>query len=94
MCLEQFEWSANVLRAASVALRTLTHDAERWLWLTGLESDTTMALVEHGPLLGPRQLDMRNSGSVVPAEWAYIQSMSNGNFRVQGVQLSNGTALS
>ena len=39
-------------------------------------SDTTMALVEDGALLGPRQLDMGNSGLVVPAERAYSQSMS------------------
>ena len=31
-------------------------------WLTALVSDTTMALVEHGALLGLRQLDMGNSG--------------------------------
>ncbi len=66
----------TVVEAASVAWRTLTHDDERWLWLTDLVSDTTMALVEHGLLLGPRQLDMRNSGLVVPAERAYIRSMS------------------
>ena len=65
-----------MLRAASVAWRTATHDDERWLWLTALVSDTTMALVEHGALLGPRQLDMRNSGLVVPADRAYVQSMS------------------
>ena len=35
-----------------------------------------MALVEHSALLGPRQLDLWNSDLVVPAERAYIQSMS------------------
>ncbi len=29
-CLEELEGSANVVKAASVAWRTLTHDAERW----------------------------------------------------------------
>ncbi len=29
-------------------------------WLTALVSDTTMALVEHSVLLGPRHSDMRN----------------------------------
>ena len=33
-------------------------------WLTASVSDTTMALVEDGALLGPRQLDMGNSGLV------------------------------
>ena len=31
-------------------------------WLTAFVSDTTMALVEDGALLGSRQLDMGNSG--------------------------------
>ena len=31
-------------------------------WLTASVTDTTMALVEDGALLGPRQLDMGNSG--------------------------------
>ena len=31
-------------------------------WLTASVSDTTMALVEDGALLGSRQLDMGNSG--------------------------------
>jgi len=58
--------------------------------LTALMSDTTMALVEHGALLGPRQLDMRNSGLVVPADRAYIQSLSKVILKCK--QLSNGTA--
>ena len=29
-CLEELEGSANVVKAASVAWRPLTHDAERW----------------------------------------------------------------
>ena len=29
-CLEELEGSANVVKAASVAWRTLTHDAKRW----------------------------------------------------------------
>ena len=31
-------------------------------WLTALVSDTTMALVEHGAFLGPRESDMGNPG--------------------------------
>ena len=31
-------------------------------WLTAFTSDTTMALVEDGTLLGPRRFDMGNSG--------------------------------
>ena len=34
-------------------------------WLTASVTDTTMALVEDGALLGPRQLDMGNSGLVL-----------------------------
>ena len=34
-------------------------------WLTASVTDTTMALVEDGALLGPRQLDMGNSGGNV-----------------------------
>jgi len=37
-------------------------------WLTEMESQTTMALVEHGEVLGSRQLDMGNSGSRLKAE--------------------------
>ena len=56
-----------MVKAASVAWRPLTHDAERWFvslmgTLTAFMSDTTMALVEDGRLLGTRQLDMGNSG--------------------------------
>ena len=55
------------MKAASVAWRPLTHDAERWFvslmeTLTAFVSYTTMALVEEGRLLGTRQLDMGNSG--------------------------------
>ena len=32
-------------------------------WLTASVSDTKMALVEDGTLLGPRRFDMGNSGS-------------------------------
>lgn len=28
--LQEFDWSANVVKAASVARQTLTDDAERW----------------------------------------------------------------
>ena len=31
-------------------------------WLTAFVSDTTLALVADGTLLGPRQFDMGNSG--------------------------------
>ncbi len=56
-----------MVKAASVAWRPLTYDAERWFvslmgTLTAFVSDTTMALVEEGRLLGTRQLDMGNSG--------------------------------
>ena len=56
-----------MVKAASVAWRPLTHDAERWFvslmeTLTAFVSYTTMALVEEGRLLGTRQLDMGNSG--------------------------------
>ena len=65
--MEELEGSANVVEAAFVAWRSLTHDAERWFvsfigWLTAFVSDTTMALVEHGALPGSRQLDMGNVG--------------------------------
>jgi len=71
-CLEELEGSANVVKAASVAWRPLTHDAKRWFceldWmLTAFVSDTTMALVEDGEVLGSRQLDMGNSG-LIPQE--------------------------
>ena len=33
-------------------------------WLTAFVSDTTMALVEDGEVLGSRQLDMGNSGLI------------------------------
>ena len=35
-------------------------------WLTVFVSDTIMALVEDGEMLGSRQLDMRNSGLTFP----------------------------
>ena len=39
-------------------------------WLTASVTDTTMAHVEDGALLGPRQLDMGNSGSDLRADFA------------------------
>jgi len=33
-------------------------------WLTAFMSNTTMALVEDGTLLGPRRFDMGNSGII------------------------------
>ena len=40
-------------------------------WLTAFVSDTTKALVEYGTLLGSRQLDMGNVGSILcePNPW-------------------------
>ena len=66
-CLEELEGSANVVKAASVAWRPLTHDAERCFvsligWLTAFVTDAVIALVEHGALPGSRQLDMANVG--------------------------------
>ena len=56
-----------MVKAASVAWRPLTHDAERWFvslmgWLTAFMSDASIDLVEDGTLLGPRRFDMGNSG--------------------------------
>jgi hypothetical protein len=56
-CLEEFQGSANVVKATSAAHRTPVHDAARWF----CELDW-MALVEDGEVLGSRQLDMGNSG--------------------------------
>ena len=56
-----------MVKAASVAWRPLTHDAERWFvslmgCLTAFMSDASIDLVEDGTLLGPRRFDMGNSG--------------------------------
>ena len=66
-CLEELEGSAKVVKAASVAWRNA--DSRRGDgfvsligWLTAFVSDTTIAVVEDGALLGSRQLDMGNSG--------------------------------
>ena len=66
-CLDELEGSANVVKATSVAHRTPVHDAARWFCefdggFTASVSNTTMALVEDGEVLGPSQLDMGNSG--------------------------------
>ena len=65
-CPEEFEGSANVVKATSAAWgrQFTTPDGFVSLigWLTASVSDTTMALVEDGALLGSRQLDMGNSG--------------------------------
>ena len=66
-CLQERDGSADVVKVTSVARRTLlTTPRDGFVslirCLTAFASDTTMALVEHGALPGPRQLDMGNSG--------------------------------
>ena len=62
-CLEELQDSANVVKATSAAIEhqfTRTPDGFMSLMgrLTAFGSNTTMALVEHGALLGPRHSDM------------------------------------
>ena len=66
-CLGEFEGSANVVNATSAAIErqfTTTPDGlvSSMGRLTAFVSDTAMALVGDGALLGSRQLDMGNSG--------------------------------
>ena len=60
-CPEEFEGSANVVKATSPAWgRYLTTPRDGFVsligWLTASVSDTTMALVEDGAYLGPGSL--------------------------------------
>ncbi len=77
--LEELEGSPYVVKAASVAWRLLTNDSERWFceldWnVPGLVSDTTMALVEDGALLWPRQSDMGNPGLLIGCRFRWTQA--------------------
>ena len=63
----ELEGSANVVKSTSTAHRTPGHDADSGFVnlmgrLTASMSDSTMAFVEDGALLGSRQRDMGNSG--------------------------------
>ena len=66
-CLEEFEGDANVVKATSAAIEhKFTPPPDGFVSLMGrltaFVSETTMALVENGEVLGSRQLDMGNSG--------------------------------
>ena len=66
----EFEGSANLVKAPPLPIErqfTTTPDGFVSLLgrLTAFVSDTTMALVEDGALLGSRQLDMGNSGLIL-----------------------------
>ncbi len=66
-CLEEFEGSANVVKATPLPIeRQFTTPPDGFVsligWLTAFVSDTRMALVEDGEMLGSRQLDMGNVG--------------------------------
>ena len=50
VCQEELEGSANVVKAASVAWRPLTHDAERWF----CELDWTVDGIREGNYHGSR----------------------------------------
>ena len=62
-CLEEFEGSANVVKATSAAIEhQFTTTPDGFVSLMAFVSNTPMALVEDGEVLGSRQLDMGNSG--------------------------------
>ena len=70
--LEEFDGSAKVVKATFVARRTLTYDVERWL--TAFTTDTTMALVEGGTWLAPKEFDMGNVGlgPMEEVKWLHV----------------------
>ncbi len=67
MCLEDLKGVQNVVKATSVVIEhQFTTPPDGFVTamgrLTAFVSNTTMALVEDGEVLGTRQLDMGNSG--------------------------------